>query len=53
MVISAPEAAMLEGHLAPARATVTPAEWDAELAACRVLSRDEALALLRSVSTPA
>jgi predicted ATPase/class 3 adenylate cyclase len=53
MPLSKPEAALLEEHLALARATVTPADWDAELAAGRALSRDGALALLRSVSTSA
>jgi len=53
MAMSEPEAAMLEEHLAPARATVTPADRDAELAAGRALSRDGVLALLRSLSTPA
>jgi predicted ATPase/class 3 adenylate cyclase len=53
MLISEPEATTLEEHLAPARATVTPAEWDAELAVGRALSRDGALALLRSLSPPA
>ena len=53
MPLSEPEAALLEEHLALARATVPPADWDAELAAGRSLSRDGALALLRSVSTSA
>src|SRR3984957_1113907 len=53
MPLSEPEAALLEEHLALARATVPPADWDAELAAGRALSRDGALALLRSVSTSA
>jgi predicted ATPase/class 3 adenylate cyclase len=53
MPLSEPEAALLEEHLAVARATVTPADWDAELAAGRALSRHGALALLRSVSTSA
>jgi len=47
MLISAQEAAMLEEFLAPARAAMTPQEWDAELAAGRALSQAEALALLR------
>jgi predicted ATPase/class 3 adenylate cyclase len=50
MLITEPEAAMLEEYLAPPRAAVTPQEWDAELAAGRGLSESEALALLRSVS---
>jgi tetratricopeptide (TPR) repeat protein len=48
MLISPQEAAMLEDHLGPARATVPPREWEAELAAGRALSRPEALALLIS-----
>jgi hypothetical protein len=47
MLISPHEAAMVEEHLAPARAAVTPQEWQAELAAGRALSQAEALALLR------
>jgi hypothetical protein len=44
---------MAEEHLAPARAAVTLQDWDAELAAGRALSQDQALALLRSLtSTP-
>jgi tetratricopeptide (TPR) repeat protein len=50
MLITEPEATMLEEFLAPARASVTPQEWDAELAAGRALSESEALALLRSLS---
>ena len=50
MLITEQEAALLEGHLAPARAAVTPREWDAELAAGRALSESEALALLRSLN---
>ncbi len=50
MLITEPEAAMLEQYLAPARAAVSPREWDAELAAGRALSQAEALALLRSLS---
>jgi hypothetical protein len=37
---------MLEEHLAPARGTVPPQEWDVELAAGRALSQPEALGLL-------
>jgi len=47
MPISPQEAATVEEHLAPARAAVTPQEWQAELAAGRALSQAEALALLR------
>jgi predicted ATPase/class 3 adenylate cyclase len=53
MLLSEPEVAMLEEHLAPARATMTPADWGAELAVGRALSQDGALALLRSLSTSA
>jgi predicted ATPase/class 3 adenylate cyclase len=44
------EAAILEEHVAPARATVAPQDWDGEIAAGRGLSRQDALALLRSLS---
>jgi predicted ATPase/class 3 adenylate cyclase len=47
MLISEQEAAMVEEYLAPARAAVTPDEWQAELAAGRAVSQAEALALLR------
>jgi predicted ATPase/class 3 adenylate cyclase len=47
MLISPQEAAMVDEHLAPARAAVTPQEWQAALAAGRALSQAEALALLR------
>ena len=50
MRISEQEAAMLEEYLAPARAAVTPQEWDAELAAGRALTQPEAVTLLRSPS---
>ena len=52
MQITAQEAALMEEHLAPARAAVTSREWDAERAAGRALSESEALALLRSLSPP-
>jgi predicted ATPase/class 3 adenylate cyclase len=52
MLVSAREAAMLEEHLAPARAAVAPQEWQAELAAGRALSQPEALALLRQDAAP-
>jgi len=42
------EAAFLERYLAPARATLERGAWDAELAAGRALTREQALALLRS-----
>ncbi len=44
------EVAMAEAYLAPGRAAVSEQEWDAELAAGRLLSEKEALALLRSLS---
>ena len=52
MLISEPEAAMIEEHLAPARAAVPPQDWNAELAAGRALSQDQALTLLRSLAPP-
>jgi predicted ATPase/class 3 adenylate cyclase len=39
---------LLERFLAPARATVTPEAWDAELAAGRALTQEQAAALLAS-----
>jgi predicted ATPase/class 3 adenylate cyclase len=39
---------MLEQFLAPVRATTAPAEWDAELAAGRALTQQQAAALLAS-----
>jgi chemotaxis receptor (MCP) glutamine deamidase CheD len=50
MLISPQEAALVEEHLAPARAAVAPEEWQAELAAGRALSQQEALALVLSPS---
>jgi predicted ATPase/class 3 adenylate cyclase len=50
MQITQPQAAMLEEHLTPACHTVTAQAWDAELAAGRTLTRQEALALLLSTS---
>jgi predicted ATPase/class 3 adenylate cyclase len=52
MRISGQEAALLEEFLAPARAAMTPQEWDAELAAGQALSESEAVALLRSLGPP-
>jgi predicted ATPase/serine/threonine protein kinase len=46
MQIRQPE--MLEEFLAPVRATVAPEEWDAELAAGRALTQQQAAALLAS-----
>jgi hypothetical protein len=39
---------MIERFLAPARATIAPEQWDAELAAGRALSQPQAAALLAS-----
>jgi len=50
MQLTQPEAALLDELLAPARASVTPQEWDTEEAAGRALSQPEALTLLRSLS---
>jgi predicted ATPase/class 3 adenylate cyclase/Tfp pilus assembly protein PilF len=50
MQVTPPEAALLDELLAPARAAVTPQEWDAEEAVGRALSQPEALTLLRSLS---
>jgi predicted ATPase/class 3 adenylate cyclase len=49
MLMTPPEAAMFEEHLAPARAALPPEQWDAELAAGRALSQADALALLLSL----
>jgi hypothetical protein len=50
MLLTEPDAAMLDEYLAPARSSVTPQEWDAELGAGRALSESDAFALLRSLS---
>jgi predicted ATPase len=50
MRITEEEAGLLEEHLAPARAAVTPQQWDTDLAAGRALSEAEALTLLRSLA---
>jgi hypothetical protein len=50
MLLSGQEAALLEEHLAAARATVNRQEWDAAMAVGQALSEPEALALLRSLS---
>jgi tetratricopeptide (TPR) repeat protein len=42
------ESEMIERFLAPARATIAPGQWDAELAAGRALSQPQAAALLAS-----
>jgi tetratricopeptide (TPR) repeat protein len=52
MLVSEKEAAILEQQLGPARDTVPLHEWNAELAAGRLLSQQEAVALLLS-PTPA
>lgn len=46
MPIAAHDAEMLEGFLAPARATMARAEWDAEYGAGRTLSQEQAATLL-------
>jgi len=42
------DAALLERYLAPARAAIERGAWDAELAAGRALTREQAVALVRS-----
>jgi hypothetical protein len=49
MPLTQPEAELIDELLDPARASVTPQEWDAAEAAGRALSQPEALALLRSL----
>jgi len=44
------DAVELERFLAPARATIAPEQWDAELAAGRALSQEQAATLLASPS---
>ena len=46
MPIADLDAEMIEAFLAPARATMTRAEWDAEYGAGRALSQEQAAALL-------
>lgn len=53
MPIAAQDAEFLEGFLAPARATVTGAEWDAEYGAGRALSQEQAATLLLSLRSDA
>ena len=48
--IPAPDAALLERFLAPARATIARDAWDAELAAGRALTQQEAITLLLTPS---
>jgi hypothetical protein len=50
MPIPEPDAALLERFLAPARATIRRQGWDAELAAGRALSQQQAVALLLSAA---
>jgi len=50
MLITQSDAATLEQFLAPARSTVASQAWDAELAAGRTLTEQEAIALLLSPS---
>ena len=52
MPIAAHDAELLEGFLAPARATVTHAEWDAEHGAGRALSQEQAAMLLLTLKEP-
>jgi hypothetical protein len=44
------EPELLERFLAPARAALAPEQWDAELAAGRALSQQQAATLLTSPS---
>jgi predicted ATPase/class 3 adenylate cyclase len=46
------QADLLERFLAPARAAIAPEEWDAELAAGRALSQQQAATLLGSSAAP-
>jgi hypothetical protein len=48
MPVPAPDAALLELFLAPARAACAPQAWEAELAAGRELTEQEAATLMRS-----
>jgi predicted ATPase/class 3 adenylate cyclase len=48
MLNTAEDAALLERSLGPARATIAPDVWDAELAAGRALTQEEAATLLLS-----
>ena len=52
MPISRSDAVLLEQFLAPARATMAPTEWEAELAAGGALTRDQAVTLLLLSATP-
>ena len=46
--IKQPDATVIEGFLAPARAAIAPQEWDAELAVGRALTQQQAATLLAS-----
>jgi hypothetical protein len=46
------QAELLERFLAPGRAAIAPEEWDAELAAGRALSQEQAATLLGSSTAP-
>ena len=48
--IPAPDAALLERFLAPVRATMERAAWDAELAAGRALTQEQAITLMTSAA---
>jgi predicted ATPase/class 3 adenylate cyclase len=50
MPISQDDADLLERFLAPARATIAGQDWDAELAAGRALTQEQAVTLLLSLS---
>jgi len=50
MPLAAQDAEMVEGFLAPARATMTGAEWDAEYGAGRALSQEQAATLLLTLN---
>jgi predicted ATPase/class 3 adenylate cyclase len=50
MPIAEHDAKLLEGFLAPARATMTGAEWDAEYGAGRALSQEQAATLLLTLN---
>jgi predicted ATPase/class 3 adenylate cyclase len=52
MLLTAQEAGLLAEAVAPARASVAPDDWHAELAVGRALSVPESLALLRSFARP-
>jgi hypothetical protein len=53
MPAPAPDAAMMERFLAPARAAVAPQKWDGEFSAGRALGQRQAAALLREAAAPA